>query len=57
MIKFKAQMDQVDQALCEKLSNEEEKQDNMVNHYQSSLTWLKMFHKKLGVMAKEQIKE
>ena len=29
----------------------------MANHYQNSLIWLKMFHKKLGVMAKEQIKD
>ena len=41
--------------MCEKLTEEEDRHDKIINHYQNSLHWLKLFHKKVGTMAKEQI--
>jgi hypothetical protein len=42
--------------LCEKLSEEEERHESMVQHYQNSLVWLKKFHIKMGNLSKEQLK-
>ena len=49
-------LQQVDVALCEKLAEDEEKNEQMVHHYQNSLVWLKMFHQKVGNLAKDQLK-
>lgn len=49
-------LQQVDVALCEKLAEDEEKNEQMVQHYQNSLVWLKMFHQKVGNLAKDQLK-
>ena len=35
-------LQQVDVALCEKLAEDEEKNEQMVHHYQNSLVWLKI---------------
>lgn len=46
----------VDLVLSEKLEEEEQRWESMVDYFQNSLQWLKMFHKKVGILAKDQIK-
>lgn len=50
-------LQQVDVALCEKLAEEEERWKAMQTQYQNSLSWLKLFHKKVGQMAQEMIRQ
>jgi len=49
-------LQQVDVALCEKLAEEEERWKAMQTQYQNSLSWLKLFHKKVGQMAQDMIR-
>ena len=50
-------LQQVDVALCEKLAEEEDRWRAMQTQYQNSLSWLKLFHKKVGQMAQEMIRQ
>jgi len=50
-------LQQVDVALCEKLAEEEERWKAMQTQYQNSLSWLKLFHKKVGQMAQDMIRQ
>ena len=56
LTQLEKKLEQVDLALYEKLSEDEDKHENMVQYYQNSLVWLKSFHNKVGSLAKDQLK-
>ena len=49
-------LEEVNLALCEKLSVEEDRNENMVNYYQNSLEKLLWMHQRMGQMSQQQLK-
>lgn len=44
-------MQEINQALCEKLSVEEDRNENMINYYQNSLERLLWIHSRMGMLS------
>ena len=50
-------LEEVNLALCEKLSVEEDRNENMINYYQNSLEKLLWIHQRMGQMSHQQFKQ
>ena len=49
-------INEVNLALCEKLAEEEDKSENMMNYYQNSLERLLWIHQRMGMLSQQQLK-
>jgi len=49
-------INEINVALCEKLTIEEDKQDNMMGYYENSLERLIWMHQRVGLLSQKQLK-
>jgi hypothetical protein len=50
-------MQEINLALCEKLSVEEDRNENMINYYQNSLERLLWIHQRMGMLSQQQLRQ
>jgi len=50
-------MQEINIALCEKLSADEDRNEGMVSYYQNSLERLLWVHQRMGMMSQQQVKQ
>mmetsp|Transcript_807 Transcript_807/g.1030 ORF Transcript_807/g.1030 Transcript_807/m.1030 type:complete len:124 (+) Transcript_807:1274-1645(+) len=46
---------EIDDALCDKLEEEEDRYIKLLDYYENSIKWLQQFHVKVSALAKNQI--
>ena len=52
LLQIENKLEDVDQALSEKLQSEEERYESMFEYYKDSMNWLQLFHNKIQDVAK-----
>jgi hypothetical protein len=57
LLNLEKPMEEVNIALCEKLSVEEDRNESMLKYYENSLERLLWIHQRMGMLSQQQLKQ